>query len=119
MVKVSSNFHQWKTNTNGKRMDHDISTRISLVIDLYKALNIYFGKPWADRWVTLEIRGPLFPRSASNPIHAPIGTPGMMDVTCWIPALVGINPTALRYTTQFAKGIGGKSHEGCGSGIFT
>jgi hypothetical protein len=24
-------------------------TRISLVIGIYKALNIYFGKPWAER----------------------------------------------------------------------
>jgi hypothetical protein len=77
---ASSTFHAWKTNPRGKRLDQDVLTRISLVIGIYKALNIYFGKPWADRWVTLENRGPLFSG------HAPIdymlrhGQPGMVEV---------------------------------------
>jgi len=62
------NFSRVKTKPKGKRLDQDTLTRISLVIGIYKALNIYFGKPWADRWITLENRGPLFAG------QAPIGT---------------------------------------------
>jgi len=77
---ASSTFHSWKTKPKGKQLDQDTLTRISLVIGIYKALNIYFGKPWADRWITLENRGPLFAG------HAPIdymlrnGQPGMAEV---------------------------------------
>jgi len=77
---ASSTFHAWKTRPKGKHLDQDTLTRISLVIGIYKALNIYFGKPWADRWIILENRGPLFAG------HAPIeymlrhGQPGMAEV---------------------------------------
>ncbi|MGC1870937.1 MAG: hypothetical protein WA700_08260 [Acidobacteriaceae bacterium] len=55
-------------------------TRIPLVIGIYKALNIYFGKLGADRWATFENRGPLF--SGLAPIQHILrhGQPGMMDV---------------------------------------
>ena len=54
--------------------------RISLVIGIYKALQIYFGKPWADRWVTLENRGPMF--AGRTPIDTMLrqGQPGMVEV---------------------------------------
>lgn len=77
---ASSTFHTWKSNPRPKKLDQDTLTRISLVIGIYKALNIYFSKPWADRWMTLENRGPLFGG------HAPIdymlrhGQPGMVEV---------------------------------------
>jgi hypothetical protein len=77
---ASSTFHSWKTRPKGKQLDQDTLTRISLVIGIYKALHIYFGKPWADRWITLKNRGPLFAG------HAPIdymirhGQPGMAEV---------------------------------------
>jgi hypothetical protein len=77
---ASSTFHAWKTNPKGKRLDQDSLTRISLIIGIYKALNIYFGKPWADRWVTLENRGPLF--AGGTPIDYMLrqGQPGMVEV---------------------------------------
>jgi hypothetical protein len=77
---ASSTFHAWKTHLRGKKLDQDTLIRISLVIGIYKALNIYFGKPLADRWVRLGNRGPLFAG------HAPIdymlrqGQPGMVQV---------------------------------------
>ena len=53
---------------------------ISLLIGIYKALNIYFGKPWADRWVTLKNRGAMF--GGGTPIDYMIhrGQPGMAQV---------------------------------------
>lgn len=77
---ASSTFHAWKTNPRGRRLDQDTLTRISLVIGIYKALNIYFGKPWADRWVTLHNRGALFAGSAPVDYMLRHGQPGMVEV---------------------------------------
>ena len=77
---ASSTFHAWKTKPKGKQLDQDTLTRISLVIGIYKALNIYFGKPWADRWITLENRGPLFAGQAPIDYMLRQGQPGMAEV---------------------------------------
>jgi len=76
---ASSTFHAWKTQPR-RTLDQDTLTRISLLIGIYKALHIYFGKPWADRWITLENRGSLF--SGRTPLAYMIqrGMPGMLDV---------------------------------------
>jgi len=76
---ASSTFHAWKTNPR-RTLDQDTLTRISLLIGIYKALNIYFGKPWADRWITLANRGSIF--SGRTPLAYIIqrGQPGMLDV---------------------------------------
>jgi hypothetical protein len=77
---ASSTFHAWKTKPKGKQLDQDTLTRISLVIGIYKALNIYFGKPWADRWITLKNRGPLFAGEAPIETMLRQGQPGMAEV---------------------------------------
>ena len=76
---ASSTFHAWKSNPK-RTLDQDTLTRISLLIGIYKALNIYFGKPWADRWITLQNRGSLF--AGRTPIEYMIrrGQPGMLEV---------------------------------------
>ena len=77
---ASSTYHAWKTNPRGKHLDQDTLTRISLTIGIYKALNIYFNKPLADRWITLGNRGPMF--SGHSPLDYMVqnGLPGMVDV---------------------------------------
>jgi hypothetical protein len=77
---ASSTFHTWKTEPNKQRLTQDTLLRISLVIGIYKALHIYFGRDWADRWVTLVNRGSLF--SGAAPIDYMIrhGQPGMFHV---------------------------------------
>jgi hypothetical protein len=77
---ASSTYHAWKTKLRGKHLDQDTLTRISLVIGIFKALNIYFGKPWADRWMTLENRGPLFAGQAPIDYLLRNGQPGMTEV---------------------------------------
>jgi len=77
---ASSTFHTWKTEPRGRRLDQDTLTRISLVIGIYKALHIYFGKPWADRWVALANRGPMFVGQAPIDYMLRQGQPGMMQV---------------------------------------
>jgi hypothetical protein len=77
---ASSTFHAWKTEPRGKKLDQDTLIRISLVIGIYKALNIYFGKPWADRWVALGNRGPMFAGQAPIDYMLQQGQPGMIQV---------------------------------------
>jgi hypothetical protein len=77
---ASSTFHAWKTAPRGKRLDQDTLMRISLVIGIYKALHIYFGKPWADRWVALANRGPMFAGQAPIDYMLRQGQPGMMQI---------------------------------------
>jgi hypothetical protein len=86
---ASSTFHAWKTQPRGKKLDQDTLTRISLVVGIYKGLNIYFGKPWADRWVVLANRGPMF--AGHPPIDYMLrqGQPGMVQVRRMVDAWRG------------------------------
>lgn len=77
---ASSTFHAWKTNPKSKKLDQDTLMRISLVIGIYKALHIYFGDPWADRWVVLGNRGPLFGGGTPLDYMLRQGQPGMVEV---------------------------------------
>jgi len=77
---ASSTYHAWKTEPRGRKLDQDTLMRISLVIGIYKALHIYFGQPWADRWVTLGNRNSLFGGAAPIDYMLRRGQPGMMQV---------------------------------------
>lgn len=77
---ASSTFHAWKTEPNKQKLTQDILLRISLLIGIYKALHIYFGKDWADRWVTLSNRGSLFAGVAPIDYMIRHGQPGMFQV---------------------------------------
>jgi hypothetical protein len=77
---ASSTFHAWKTEPRSKKLDQDTLMRISLIIGIYKALNIYFSKSWADRWVTLANRGPLFAGQAPIDYMLRHGQPGMLQL---------------------------------------
>jgi hypothetical protein len=77
---ASSTYHAWRTKPRGKKLDLDTLMRISLVIGIYKALNIYFGKPWADRWVALANRGSMFAGQAPIDYMLRHGQPGMVQV---------------------------------------
>lgn len=77
---ASSTYHAWKTEPRGKKLDQDTLMRISLVIGIYKALNIYFGKPWANRWVVLANRGSMFAGQAPIDYMLRQGQPGMVQV---------------------------------------
>ena len=45
---------------HGKALDQDQLTRISLLIGIYKALNILFGQDLADAWISLPNTNPMF-----------------------------------------------------------
>ena len=77
---ASSTFHAWKTEPKKQKLTQDTLVRISLVIGIYKALHMYFGGEWADRWVTLGNRGSLFAGSAPIEYMIRQGQPGMLQV---------------------------------------
>lgn len=77
---ASSTFHAWKTEPKKQKLTQDTLLRISLVIGIYKALHIYFGEDWADRWVTLANRGSLFNGVAPIDYMIRHGQPGMFQV---------------------------------------
>jgi hypothetical protein len=77
---ASSTYHAWKTRPKGRKLDQDTLIRISLLIGIFKALNIYFGKPWADKWVVLGNRGPMFAGHAPLEFMLQHGQPGMVQV---------------------------------------
>lgn len=77
---ASSTFHAWKSEPKKQRLTQDTLMRISLAIGIYKALHIYFGDDWADRWVTLGNRGSLFAGDAPIDYMIRQGQPGMFQV---------------------------------------
>ncbi len=77
---ASSTFHAWKTAPRRQKLNQDTLLRISLVIGIYKALHIYFGDDWADRWVVLGNRGPLFGGVAPIEYMVRHGQPAMFQV---------------------------------------
>lgn len=48
-------------------LDEDQLTRISLLVGIYKALNILYSKKLADAWMTLPNVNPMF--SGTAPLH--------------------------------------------------
>jgi hypothetical protein len=59
----SGSFYNLKSQTAkvlGKVLDEDQLTRISLLIGIYKALNILYGAKLADAWITLPNTSPMF-----------------------------------------------------------
>jgi len=77
---AASTFHAWKNQPDKPKLSQDELLRISLVVGIYKALNIYFSEEWADRWVTLGNREPLFAGGAPIDFMIVQGQPGMSDV---------------------------------------
>lgn len=77
---ASSTLHAWRTKPESTRLNQDTLTRISMLIGIYKALQIYFSAEWADRWVTLGNRGPLFAGQSPLDYMVRQGQPGMLEV---------------------------------------
>ena len=52
-------YYQWKRGT-GKTLDQDKLTRISLVVGIFKALNILYSAALADSWMRRPNMNPIF-----------------------------------------------------------
>jgi len=55
----SGSFYALKSRST-KTLDEDQLTRISLLIGIYKALNILYGQQLADAWIALPNANPMF-----------------------------------------------------------
>lgn len=72
-------FYQLKGGRT-KTLDQDKLTRISLLLGVFKALNILYSQKLADSWVTLSNTNPMF--SGDTPLNYMIrgGLPALMRV---------------------------------------
>jgi hypothetical protein len=52
-------FYQLKRGDK-KTLDQDKLTRISLLLGIFRALNILYARPLADAWITLPNANPMF-----------------------------------------------------------
>jgi uncharacterized protein (DUF2384 family) len=62
----SGSFYALK-NRARKTLDEDQLTRVSLLIGIYKALNILYGEKLADAWMTLPNTNAMF--GGESPLH--------------------------------------------------
>jgi hypothetical protein len=62
----SGSFYALK-NRASKTLDEDQLTRISLLIGIYKALNILYGQKLANAWMALPNANPMF--GGEPPLH--------------------------------------------------
>ena len=57
---ISSGSFYGLKNRTPKTLNEDQLTRVSLLIGVFKALNILFGQPLADGWISLPNSNPMF-----------------------------------------------------------
>jgi uncharacterized protein (DUF2384 family) len=55
----NGSFYTLKSRT-GKTLDEDQLTRVSLLVGIYKALNILYSQKLADSWMTFPNTNPMF-----------------------------------------------------------
>ncbi|MBV9885359.1 MAG: DUF2384 domain-containing protein [Acidobacteria bacterium] len=72
-------FYEMKRKARGTP-DQDRMTRVSILIGIFKALNILYGRKLADRWVQLPNQNPIF--GGETPLAYMIkgGQPAMLRV---------------------------------------
>lgn len=76
----SGTYYAWKSRPQGRKLDQDTLTRISLIVGIFKALNILYSEKLADAWVTLPNRGSVFQGRTPLAYMIEQGQPGMMRV---------------------------------------
>ena len=77
----SGSYYTWKKQTKrgyGRTLDQDTLTRISLLLGIFKALNILYSEQLADAWITLPNRNPMFRGQSPLAYMIERGQPGML-----------------------------------------
>ena len=74
----SGSFYALKKNP--RTLDQDTLTRVSLLVGIFKALNILYSSRLADAWITLPNTNPMFHGSTPLAYMQRLGLPGMMHV---------------------------------------
>jgi Protein of unknown function (DUF2384) len=76
----SGTFYAWKKDAKGRVLDQDVLTRVSLLIGIFKALNILYSPKLADAWITLPNTNPMFRGVSPLAYMIQRGQPGMLHV---------------------------------------
>lgn len=69
-----------KDDRKGRVLDQDTLTRISLLVGIFKALNILYSPKLADAWMTLPNTNPMFRGLTPLAYILQRGQPGMVHV---------------------------------------
>jgi hypothetical protein len=79
----SGSYYGWKKQTKrepNRILDQDKLIRISLLIGIFKALNILYSETLADAWITLPNRNPMFRGASPLAYMIERGQPGMLHL---------------------------------------
>lgn len=63
-----------------RALDQDTLTRVSLLVGIFKALNILYSQRLANAWITLPNTNPIFRGHTPLAYMLRLGLPGMMHV---------------------------------------
>jgi len=75
----SGSFYALK-GRHGKTLDEDQLTRVSLLIGVFKALNILYSQKLADSWISLPNTNPMFGGDSALNYMKKGGIPALMRV---------------------------------------
>lgn len=78
--RSSGSYYGLKKDPSGHTLDQDELTRISLLIGIFKALNILYSSKLADAWMTLPNSNPIFRGLTPVAYIIQRGQPGMISV---------------------------------------
>jgi hypothetical protein len=76
----SGTFYGLEKSLDTRVLDQDTLTRISLLVGIFKALNILYSQGLADAWMTLPNSNPMFRGSTPLGYILRLGQPGMLKV---------------------------------------
>jgi Protein of unknown function (DUF2384) len=75
----SGSYYSWKKQPK-RVLDQDTLIRISLLLGIFKALNILYSESLADAWITLPNRNPMFRGQSPLAYMIERGQPGMLHL---------------------------------------
>ncbi len=76
----TGSYYGLKKAPKGRTLDQDTLTRISLIVGIFKALNILYSPKLADAWMTLPNSNPIFRGLTPVAYIIQRGQPGMISV---------------------------------------
>lgn len=76
----TGSFYALKKEPKTRTLDQDTLTRISLLLGIFKALNILYSPKLADAWMTLPNTNPMFRGLTPLAYIVQRGQPGMVHV---------------------------------------
>ena len=79
-LKKESQSRAVKNDPKNRVLDQDTLTRISLLVGIFKALNILYSAKLADAWMTLPNTNPMFRGLTPLAYIVQRGQPGMVHV---------------------------------------